>query len=208
MELFYEIMKYFILAIVLLVSLSTPIAAQNNTDIRKVDFSNYTHKIGQLTVSLKNGLQPVACSKDADGIASGDVWSLEKAAVQYGDLDGDGRDEAFMPMVANICGGNMITNEAVLVYKIEKGKIVKLPEFDYFDEGCETGKTCDFSRSPGVGVSYDAKLKAIIVETSFSTGDDALCCPSLRRRAWFGWNGAKFVESQKSKIEKVEKEGN
>lgn len=201
-------MKYFILIIALLLSATIFVNAQKNNDIRTVDFRNYTHKIGKDSVKFKDGLQVVSCSKNAEGIASSDIWSLEKSAIKYGDLDGDGKDEAFMSLVANICDGNMITNEAVLVYKIENGKVVKLPEFEYFEEPCETGKKCELSRSAGVSVSYDAAEKAIVIDTAFSTDEDAICCPSFGRQTWFKWNGAKFVEMKKSEIEKVKTEEN
>lgn len=174
--------------------------AQNVTDIRKIDFTNYTHKIGKDTVKFKNGLQVVSCSKDAEGIPTGDIWSLEKSSVKYGDLDGDGKPEAMMSLVANICDGNMITNEAVLVYKLVKGKAVKLPEFEYYEDACEIGKVCPLSRNPGVSVAYDAKQKAIVVEQFYMTDDDAICCPSMHRETWYKWNGTKFSETKKSKI--------
>lgn len=199
-------MKKIILTIALLLSANIFVEAQKITDIRKVDFSNYTHRIGKDSIRFKDGLQIVSCSKDAEGIPSGDIWSLEKSAIKYGDLDGDGKDEAFMSLVANICDGNMITNEAVLVYKIANGKVVKLPEFEYFEEPCETGKQCELSRSAGVSVSYDAKEKAVVVATSFATDEDAICCPSFQRQTWFKWNGAKFVEAKKSEIEKEKNE--
>lgn len=193
-------MKKIILAIAFSLSLCGFADAQNITDIRKVDFTNYTHKIGKDTVKFKNGLQVTACAKDAEGIPTGDIWSLEKASVKYGDLDGDGKPEAMMSVIANVCGGNMVTNEAVLVYKLVKGKIVKLPEFEYFDDGCETGKECGFSRSPGVTVEYDAKQKALVVDQFYMTDDDAICCPSLHRETWYKWDGAKFAETKKSRI--------
>lgn len=174
--------------------------AQNVTDIRKIDFTNYTHKIGNETVKFKDGLQVTACSKDAEGIPTGDIWSMEKASVKYGDLDGDGKPEAMMSLAANVCDGNMVTDEAVLVYKLVKGKAVKLPQFEYFDDGCETGKVCGFSRNPGVTVAYDAKQKAIIVDQYYMTDDDAICCPSLHRETWYKWDGVKFVEKRKSAI--------
>lgn len=197
-------MKYFILIIALLLSQSISVKAQKITDIRTIDFTNYAHKIGTNSIRFKDGLQAVSCSKDAEGIPLGDIWSLEKSAIKYGDLDGDGKDEAFMSLVTNICDGNMVTNEAVLVYKIVNGKVVKLPEFEYFEEPCESGKACEMSRSAGVSVSYDAKEKAIVIHTVFFTDEDAICCPSFQRQTWFKWNGAKFIETKKSEIEKVE----
>lgn len=194
-------MKNSVLAFVFIIFGFLAANAQNYTDIRKVDFQNYTHKIGDETIKFEDGLQTGSCSKDEEGIPNGDVWSVNQ--TQYGDLDGDGKDEAFFAAIANICDGIMVTNEAVLVYKLEKGKVVKLPEFEYYDEGCETGKVCGFSRSPGVSVDYDKTLKMLIVGQSYSTEDDAICCPSLERNVWFKWNGAKFVEVKKSKIAPV-----
>lgn len=196
-------MKHFILTIAFLVSVNGVAFAQKITDIRKVDFTNYTHKIGSETVKFKDGLQETECQKDEDGIPSGDIWNLEKEFINYGDLDGDGKDEAFMSVIANVCSGNMVTNEAVLAYKLDNGKIVKLPEFEYFDEGCEPEETRDFVRNPGVSVAYDAKMKAIIVEQFYMTDEDAICCPSLRRKTFYKWNGTEFKETKKSKIEAV-----
>lgn len=203
-------MKHFIFSIALALSFFAVGNAQSLTDIRKVDFTNYTHVIGNDTVKFNDGLQDGACEeKDGDGTATGDIWNLQKDSIVYGDLDGDGKDEAFMALVANVCTGNMITDEAILAYKLERGKLVKLPEFDYFDEGCEAGKPgCNFARNPGVGAAYDAKTKSLVVETFFATADDAVCCPSLRRETWYKWNGTKFEELKKSKIEAVKNEEN
>ncbi len=177
-------------------------SAQTVTDIKKVDFTNFAFQVKKETVKMKDGLQETACQeKDADGIASGEIWSNSADAVAFGDLNGDGKPEAIVPLIANVCGGNMITNEAVLIYTIKAGKIVQFPTLEYFDEACPPiSKGCTFDRAPGVSVSYDAGEKAIVVETSFSTGDDAICCPSFYRQIWYQWNGKAFVESKKGQI--------
>lgn len=199
-------MKHFILTIAILISVNGIAFAQKITNIRQVDFTNYTHKIGDETIKFKNGLQKTECEIDENGIPSGDIWNIEKDFIHFGDLDGDGKEEAFISTIANVCSGNMITNEAVLVYKLQKGKIVKLPEFEYFEEACEIGKECDFARNPGVSLSYDAEMKAIVVETFFATDEDALCCPSLHLETWYKWDGSAFKQFKKSKIEPVKPE--
>lgn len=196
-------MKHFILTIAFLLSVNGMAFAQKITDIRKVDFTNYTHKIGGERIKFKDEIQETECKRDENGIPSGDVWNIAKDFIHYGDLDGDGKEEAFMSAVANVCDGNMITNEAILVYKLDNGKIVKLPEFEYFDDGCEPEKPCGFSRNPGVSVAFDANSKSIVVETLYATDNDALCCPSLRRETFYKWNGEEFKEIKKSKIETV-----
>lgn len=181
--------------------------AQNVTDIKKIDFENFTHRVGKESIKIKNGLQTGTCAKDADGIPSGDIWNVDKGNIAYGDLNGDGKAEAIVPMIANVCGGNMITNEAILVYTLKSGKAAKLPDFIYHDEPCEKDEECSMSRNPGVTVEYDAAAKAIAVSNYFATEDDAVCCPSFLRKTWFRWDGAKFVELKKGKIEanKLEK---
>jgi hypothetical protein len=180
--------------------------AQASTDIKKIDFTNFTFQIQKSSVKMKDGLEEKAClEKDADGIANGNIWNVSAESIAYGDLDGDDKPEAIVPLIANVCSGNMLTDETVLVYTVKGGKISRLPTFDYFDEGCKAGeKGCNFARTMGVIVSYDAPEKAIIVENSFSTDDDAICCPSLYRQTWFKWNGAKFTELKKGKIIKRE----
>ena len=177
-------------------------SAQSITDIKKVDFENFTHRIKTASVKMKNGLQIGSCTKDADGIPDGEIWNISKETIAYGDLDGDGKLEAVIPMSANVCGANMITDETVLVYTLKDGKAAKLPEFEYFDEGCKEGEEgCNYTRTAGVSVEYDAAAKAIIVSNYFGTDDDAVCCPSFLRKTWFGWDKTKFVELKRGKIE-------
>jgi len=202
-------MKKLTILIITIIALVS--AGKAQTNLKGVDFTNFTFVIEKTKVKMKDGLQENACTKkDADGIPDGDIWSLEKESIAYGDLDGDGNEEAIISMIANVCGGNMVTNEAVLVYTMSKGKPLQLPTFDYYDEGCKAGeKDCNFSRNGGVLARYDGKEKAIIIETSFVTEADALCCPSFYRETWYKWDGSNFVEAKKGKILKREKsEGN
>jgi len=195
-------MKNLSILILTIIAVTASANAQTITDIKKIDFTNFTFQIQKESVKMENGLQDKACAeKDADGIPSGDIWSVSADTIAYGDLDGDGKDEAIVPMIANICGGNMVTDEAVLVYTVKSGKLIQLPTFEYFDEACPPiSKGCTFDRSPGISVSYDAQKKSIVVETSFSTGEDAICCPSFYRQIWYKWNGKAFVESKKGQI--------
>ncbi len=198
-------MKKLLVLIAAVAALCSSAAAQEAAAVRKIDFTNFTFRVGDKTVKMKDGLQDVACrEKDENGVPSGDIWSNSKESVGYGDIDGDGREEAFVPLIANVCGGNMVTDEALLVFTMKGGKPVPLPVFDYTDEACPTGEKCDVMRSPGVSVSYDAREKALVVENSFATDDDAICCPSLYRLTWYRWNGSAFVELKKGKITKRE----
>jgi hypothetical protein len=199
-------MKHILALIVAVIGFASFANAQ--TDIRKVDFENFSFVIDKETIKMKAGLQENTCTKkDADGIVEGDVWNVVKESIAFGDLDGDGKEEAIVPMFAHVCSGNAVINEAVLVYTMKAGKPFQLPKFDYFDEGCVQGeKGCNFARTPAVSVSYDKTAKSIVITTNFSTDDDAICCPSLYRETLYKWNGSVFVEGKKGKLLKKEVE--
>ncbi len=180
--------------------------AQTISDIKKVDFGNFTYQIGVSTIKMSDNLQVGACPRRRGKLPLGSIWNVVPENIAYGDLDGDGKAEAIVAIFANACGGTMITDEKILVYTLKNGRPTLLPEFSYIDEGCEKGKACDFSRSPVPLVKYDAKEKAIIVENQFQTEDDATCCPSLYRQTWYRWNGAKFVSFKKSDVMKREEQ--
>lgn len=201
-------MKRLIASIALLLSGAVLADAQTFKDIHKIDFANFTHRVGKKILKFDDGLQIGACRKVRGEYPEGDIWNVVAENIAYGDLDGDGKDEAFIPLAANVCGGTAITGEALLIYTLKGGKAVKLPEFDYVDDGCDPrDKNCKITRSPGVTVSYDSKEKALVVKNYFATEDDASCCPSFSRRTWFKWNGKTFVKLKKSKIEKQSGEG-
>lgn len=197
-------MKKLYFLLVLIAIAASAAAAQKITNVRQINFKNFTYKVSGKSVVLKAGLQPNACGKkNADGIPEGDIWSLVSNKPSFGDLDGDGADEAIVTLVANVCGGTMITDEAIVVLSAKNGRAKQLPNFDYFDEGCEAGTPgCNYARQPGAGARFDAATKTIVVETFFSTDDDAVCCPSLYRETWYKWNGTAFAETKKGKVTK------
>jgi hypothetical protein len=178
--------------------------AQTATDIRRVDFGNFTFRIGNPPITMEEGIQVGACAKRRGKEPTGDVWNVVPENIAYGDLDGDGREEAVVPIFANACGGTMITGERVLVYTLRGGRPTILPGFDYIDEGCEKGKECDFTRSPIPLVEYDAEEKAIVIQNRYQTEEDATCCPSRYRRTWYRWDGSRFRPYKKSEIMKRE----
>ena len=135
---------------------------------------------------------------------AGSVWNVVPENIAYGDIDGDGLEEAAAPLFADACGGTMITGEKVLVYTLSDGQPIALPEFDYVDEGYEKGKECDFTRSPVPLVKYDADEKAVVIENQYQTDEDATCCPSLYRRTWYRWDGSGFRSYKKSEVVKRE----
>ena len=178
--------------------------AQSAAHIRSVDFGNFTFRVGKSPITMRENLQVGACAKRQGEAPTGDVWNVVPENIAYGDLDGDGREEAVVPIFANACGGTIITGERVLVYTLRGGRPTALPEFDYVDKGCEKGKECGFTRSPVPLVKYDAEEKAVVIENQYQTEGDATCCPSLYRRTWYRWDGSGFRAYKKSDVMKRE----
>jgi hypothetical protein len=83
-------------------------------DIRQVDFNNYTYQLkGYGNVKLHNG----------EAKLIGNCFSTKMLGVPviYGDLTGDGRDEAVIYMTAQPCSANAIIAN-VLVYTMKNKK--------------------------------------------------------------------------------------
>ena len=189
-----------LIAILLLSAFAT--RAQAATDIRSRDFGNFTFRIDNAPVTMRENVQVGTCVKRRGRAPEAGVWNVVPENIAYGDIDGDGREEEAVAVFANVCGGTMILGERVLVYTLRGGRPAALPEFDYVDEGCEKGKECDFTRSPIPLVRYDAEEKALVIENRYQTEDDATCCPSLYRRTWYRWDGARFRLYKKSEVMK------
>lgn len=178
--------------------------AQVATEIRNVDFGNFTFRVGNSRITMNENSQVGVCVKRRGERPAGSMWNVVPENIAYGDLDGDGREEAVVPLFANACGGTMITGERVLVYALRDGRPTLLPEFEYEDEGCEKGQECGFTRSPVPLVAYDPDEKALVIENRYQTEGDATCCPSLYRRTWYRWDGSRFRPYKKSDVMKRE----
>ena len=164
--------------------------------IRKVDFANFTHRFGKESVVLKNGAQVGACGKN-----NRDNGAWEIGQVAYGDLDGDGEDEAIVSFSASVCGGGGMLNDALLVYTYKGAVTRPMPAPDYADTGCAlNAKECPLTSVPGVGVSFDKENAALVVESRFRHDDDALCCPSYSRKTSYKWNGKAFSVLKRGEV--------
>ena len=74
--------------------------AQTAADIRKLDFGNFTFRIGNSQITMKENIQAGACAKRRGRAPAGDVWNVVPENITYGDLEGDGREEAVVPVLA------------------------------------------------------------------------------------------------------------
>jgi hypothetical protein len=130
------------------------------TDIRKVDFKNFKYSILNLsgekreTIPVKNG----KFSK------SKRVFSVEVSG--YGDLDGDGKEEAIIKTI----------------FTIKKGKPVVLTEFIGGDRG------------DGGIITATIKDKMLTVEQNKLGETGGACCPKFIVTTNYEWRNKKLVQ--------------
>lgn len=166
-----------------------------------IDWANFSYSISGKTVKIVKSVETGTCAEiDADGVAHGYVWSISDGDVRYGDVDGDGKQEAVVTLRKKVCDVDRLSDESIAVLNVGDGKVKQMPPFDFTDEGCDRPEDgCDYWRAR-VSVEFEDATRMIVVTTYFQTVIDADCCPSLERRKWYKWSGSGFSEVKKSGI--------
>lgn len=163
---------------------STPTPAKS--EIRRVDFKNFTYHLPNIQetklgkVRLRNGKY--------SGGRLGDGPNCELFQVAYGDLTGDGNEEAVVVLMFNL-GGSAFWMDGQ-IFTMKDGRAVLLMKFDAGDRGRGGIRTVTVSNGLLVG-DYD-----------ISVNGDASCCPSHYRFIKYKWNGSRLVEVEKTPIRK------
>jgi hypothetical protein len=129
------------------------------TDIRKVDFKNFKYSILNLSGEKRNVI-PVKNGK----------WSKNKKSFSvevsgYGDLDGDGTEDAVIKTLENTGGTGNFSN--AIIFTMKKGKPVVLAEFIGGDRG------------DGGIITTAIKDKMLIVEQNKLGEKGGACCPEF-----------------------------
>jgi len=161
--------------------------------VRSIDWRNRTYDssdIGPITV--KDGVYEYALDGEGNVVApdymptNPDEYvahgSFKVTEPVFGDLDGDGTEEAVLVTCLN--GGGTGRFSHIGVYAIRDGKetvIGGIPGGDRGDGGID-----------------DVKLqgKVLIVSRMMSMADDGACCPSKLQHERWSWNGTGFVEDE------------
>lgn len=157
-----------------------PSAKIGVTSIRSVDFQNRTYDntdAGAITVV--NGEAEIEIDPEMPDMHG---WFNVGAPV-YGDIDGDGAEEAIV--ITSFNGGGTGTFTSGEVYALREGQgVVKLGEIPGGDRG--DGGLDDIRIEGG----------KILVDRNLSTEDDGACCPSKLTKEVWTWNGSAFVEDE------------
>lgn len=189
-------MKFALAIITFLLIFGLSIFAQKSTSIRSIDFENFTYPGSQGHFSapeyettifkLKNGKYK---KKDEVGMV------LER--VVYGDVTGDGVEEAIIVLYVENDGGSAVVHH-VYIYAIKDN----LPKFLWGFEGGDRawgGLRKVYAKDGGLVIELwgkDTRLGRNLVSTE-ATG---LCCPLSFTRSFFAWQEGTFIPRGKAEM--------
>ena len=160
--------------------------------IRSIDWANRTYQNGDGTFTVKDGTFEFAFDEngnevaadyqptDPDGYVERGYFNV--AAPVYGDVDGDGTEEAIIISVHNTGGTGQF--DGADVYTMRGGEPVVIggiPGGDRGDGGLH-------------GVTFEGPV--VIVERMMSQDGDGACCPSKLQVERWRWTGGTLVEDE------------
>jgi hypothetical protein len=168
-------------------------AAATDRTIRGVDFQNFTYALGDSAFTVTAGecvvvfdaddamMTPDEFVRRYPGAASTREGFFHAALPAYGDVDGDGADDAVILTTFNGGGSGQLTS--AWVYHLVGGAPAVLgvvPGGDRADHGLNA-------------VSIDAAGR-VVVERNL--GGDGACCPTATQLERWRWDGRDFVEDE------------
>jgi hypothetical protein len=98
------------------------------TDIRKIDFANYTYP--STLCSREYGKQGIATSvrvQKGEFKHGNAYFTVEQDGILYGDVSGDGQEDAVVPATCGATGANFSRSE-YYVYTIKNGRAALIAE--------------------------------------------------------------------------------
>jgi hypothetical protein len=180
------VFKKQIIAVVFGLMLLFAATANAQNEIRRVDFKNFTYVLGDLSgenkmkVTVKNG--EFFRDKEDDKL----YFSVQ--GVEYGDINGDGNEEAIVWTVYNSGGTGNFSDG--FVFTLKNGKPIVLTGFEGGD------------RAEGGLVSAKVSDGILFVERNSPGEFGGACCPQVIETTRYKWNGKRLA--QVGKIESRE----
>ncbi|MCA9676671.1 MAG: hypothetical protein H6708_21395 [Kofleriaceae bacterium] len=164
--------------------------------VRTVDFQNFTYDLGSDgTYTVANGMFEFSYDADGNVIPAGAAqpdpdgyveqgW-FQVAAPVYGDVTGDGVEEALIQSELNSGGTGRFS--AIAVYGMRDGAPVVIGGIPGGDRGD--------------GGIYDVNVEGglAIVKRLHSLDEDGACCPSKVQVEHWRWDGSRFVEDESAR---------
>jgi hypothetical protein len=170
----------------------TPVAQPSRArSIREIDFKNFTYpklptgKCSMPRVQLRDGKYGSVGNFSPRVIPRDGCWAVGMGPVQYGDVTGDGQEEAIVVLYAEV-GGTESSND-VFIYSIKNGRPVLLWKF-WTGDRADGGLVKLFAENGKLVVDLAGKNKFIgsdyFADDGTSNGD---CCPTVITRSKYQW---------------------
>jgi hypothetical protein len=173
-----------------------------NSPIRSADFANFTYPIiadlkvfgsRRKTFTLKNGEFPE--TKDAVGM----FLPKGTTPVSYGDVTGDGDEEALVRIGVDTNGGTASIS-CIYVYAWRNNMPELLWSFVGGDRA-DGGLRSAYAESGGLVVELKGKDKIIGTDLYADDGTSSgACCPTFFTRTRYQWNGKGFKQIGKAEV--------
>jgi hypothetical protein len=188
-------MKTLTLLAVLVVA-ATSAHASSPRSIRDVDFRNFSYstpptgKCSASTIRLRGGGYEAPEQKvPRDGIGN-DCWSVVVAGIEYGDVTGDGREEALVVLYAER-GGTEGSND-VFIYTSKNTEPSLLWKFATGDRA-DGGLRKVYAEEGGLVVELAGKDKLVGGDLYARDGTaTGACCPTVFTRTKYRWGRGGF----------------
>ncbi|HKC63019.1 MAG TPA: hypothetical protein VKB86_05250 [Pyrinomonadaceae bacterium] len=158
------------------------------SDVRQVDFKNFTYRRDESAkesdaVELRNGRQT-----RADGAQT------FLMRVAYGDLTGDGSDEAIVLLRGQNTRISRTLDE-VFIYTLKNGKVFALAHF-------EGGRRGDYILSvESLGSNFKVEDKTLILDQAVLREGEYV--PTQYYTVKYRWNGVQMVEVERSALKPI-----
>lgn len=158
--------------------------------IRRVDFYNFDYpelEDKPRTLKVRNGKRP---PKRRDSVGRPLDISLTVASVTYGDVTGDGDEEAIVDLSWETGGTAQV--DSIYIYTMNKSRLRLLWTFDGGDR-TDGGVKSVFADHGGLVIELFGKDKIIGHDLYAPDGiHTGLCCPVVFTRTAYAWKAGRF----------------
>jgi hypothetical protein len=192
---------------VLIVSVTTmpPVAqASSLPSIRDIDFRNFSYpelptgKCSMGRVRVRNGKYGSVKNFSPRRIPVGGCWAVSVVRVGYGDVTGDGREEAMVVLYAEV-GGAEGSND-VFVYTLKDGMPALLWKFKTGDRA-EGGLRKIYAEAGRLVIELAGKDKFVGGDLYDPPGTlTGACCPTVLTRTKYRWIRGRFRRSDEAEV--------
>jgi hypothetical protein len=160
--------------------------------IRDIDFKNFTYsrlpsgKCSMRTVTVHDGKYGSVAKFSPRVIPHGGCWQVTAGSPIYGDVTGDGQEEAMVVLYAEVGGTASI--EVVFIYALKNGRPVLLWKF-WTGDRAEGGLIKLYAEDGKLVVELAGKTKFIGANYFANDGsaENGLCCPTVVTRSKYQW---------------------